>query len=229
MDSRALQKLSYGMYAVTSGKDAKCNGQIANTVFQVTSHPPTLAVAINKQNFTHEHIKDSGVFAVSILSKTTPLKYVGDLGFRCGRTVDKFEGLSFKIGKTGTRVLLDHAVAYLEAEVVKEVDAGSHTIFIGRLVDAEVLGDEEPMTYAYYHEVKRGTTPKSAPTYSPRTTEKEVENKVKYRCTVCGYVYDPEQGDASSGIPAGTPFDNLPENWVCPLCGAPKDQFEPIE
>jgi flavin reductase (DIM6/NTAB) family NADH-FMN oxidoreductase RutF/rubredoxin len=229
MNSRALQKLSYGMYAVTSGKEAKCNGQIANTVFQVTAEPPTLAVAINKQNFTHEHIKDSGVFAVSVLSKNTPLKFIGNLGFRCGRTVDKFEGLTFKIGKTGTRIILDHTVAYLEAEVTKEVDAGSHTIFIGQLVNAEVLDEDEPMTYAYYHEVKRGTTPKSAPTYSSTTPMKEVEKTMKYRCVLCGYIYDPEQGDPSQGVAAGTPFDKLPENWVCPVCGAPKEQFEKVD
>ncbi len=229
MDTNALRMLSYGMYVVTSGKEAKCNGQIANTVFQVTSHPPTLAVTINKQNFTHEHIRNSRVFAVSVLSKSATLKFIGDFGFRCGRTVDKFEGLNFKIGKTGTRVVLDYTVAYLEAEVVKEVDAGSHTVFIGNLVNSEVLSEEEPMTYAYYHEIIRGATPKSAPTYSQTTKEEEVSRNMKYRCTICSYVYDPEKGDSGSGIAVGTPFDKLPGSWVCPLCGAPKEQFEKIE
>ncbi len=229
MDQRALHKLSYGVYIVTSGKEDKCNGQIANVVFQVTSQPPTIAVAINKQNFTHEHIKNSNVFAVSVLSKNTPLQLIGNFGFRCGRDADKFEGVKFKNGKTGTRVVLDHAIAYLEAEVIKEVDAGSHTIFIGNVVDAQVLNDEEPMTYAYYHEVKRGATPKTAPTYSVKAEPEEVKIEMKYRCTVCGYIYDPEKGDPDSGIPAGTPFEKLPDSWVCPLCGATKEQFEKEE
>ena len=229
MDNKALLKLSYGMYVVTSGTEAKCNGQIANTVFQVTSQPPTIAVAINKRNFTHEHIKNSNIFSVSVLSKNTPLRLIGDFGFRCGRDVDKFEGLKFKTGRTGTRIVLDHAIAYLEAEVIKEVDLGSHTIFIGNVVDAQILNDEEPMTYAYYQDVKRGTTPKTAPTYSTTTKPEDIKRQMKYRCTVCGYVYDPEKGDSDSGIPPGTPFEKLPDSWVCPLCGATKDQFEKEE
>ena len=229
MDIRALNKLSYGMYIVTSGREAKCNGQVANTVFQVASQPPTIAVAINKQNYTHELIKNTGVFAASVLSKNCSLKLIGDFGFRCGRGIDKFEGINFKIGKTGPRIVLDYSVAYLEAEVIREVDAGSHTIFIGKVVDAEVISEEEPMTYAYYHEIKGGTTPKSAPTYSLSSRTTEIKKNVRFKCKICGYVYDPEKGDSSSGIEPSTPFEKLPENWVCPICGATKEQFEKAE
>ena len=228
MDLEALHKISYGVYIVTSGKD-RCNGQIANTVFQVTSQPETLTVCINKQNFTHELIKQTNVFAVSVLSKNAPLKLIGGFGFRCGRDVDKFEGVNFKIGKTGTRIVLDDSIAYMETEVTKEVDAGTHTLFIGKVVDAEILNSEEPMTYAYYRETNRGTTPSSAPTYLKTETAQEGKRMDKYRCTVCGYIYDPENGDPDSGVKPETSFEELPESWVCPICGATKDQFEKVE
>jgi len=165
MNRKALHKISYGLYVVTSGKGENCNGQICNTVFQVTSEPIKIAVSINKQNFTHEFVTESRVFGVSVLSKNTPLKFIGRFGFKCGRDIDKFEGINYKVGKTGARIVLDHSVAYLEAEVIKEVDADTHTIFIGKVVNAEILADEEPMTYTYYHKIKRGATPKAAPTY----------------------------------------------------------------
>jgi len=228
MKIEALHKISYGLYIVTSGKSGKSNGQIANTVFQATSEPPTIAVCINKKNFTYEFIRESGFFAVSVLSKGTPLGFIGRFGFRSGRDVDKFKGVNYKVGSTGVPIVLDHAIAYLEAEVIKEIDGSTHTIFIGKVVDAEILSDEEPLTYAYYHEIKRGVTPETAPTYIKE--EKEGGEKMaKYRCIVCGYIYDPENGDPESGIPPETPFEELPDDWICPICGAAKDQFEKAE
>lgn len=226
MDSKALHKISYGLYVVTSGKENKCNGQIANTLFQITSQPETIAVSINKNNYTHSLIKATNLFAVSVLSKDAPLKFIGSFGFRCGRDADKFEGIKFKIGKTGTRIVLDYTIAYLEAEVIKEVDAGTHTLFIGKIVDAQVLSEDDPMTYAFYHEIKRGITPRSAPTYSTSERQEERRNMMKYRCKICGYIYDPEKGDTGSGIEPGVPFEQLPETWICPICGATKDNFE---
>ena len=228
MNRKALHKISYGLYVVTSGKEGNCNGQIVNTVIQVTSEPATIAVSINKQNFTHGFIRKSGVFVVSILSKNTPLKFIGHFGFRSGRDVDKFEGINYKTGKTGAPIVLDNTVAHIEAKVIKEADAGTHTVFIGEVVDAEILTDEEPMTYAYYHLIKRGATPKTAPTYL-KEEDKESDKMDKYRCIVCGYIYAPEEGDPEAGIEPGTPFEELPDDWVCPLCGATKDQFEKVE
>lgn len=226
LDSKALHKISYGLYVVTSGKENKCNGQIANTLFQITSQPETIAVSINKNNYTHSLIKATNLFAVSVLSKDAPLKFIGSFGFRCGRDADKFEGIKFKIGKTGTRIVLDYTIAYLEAEVIKEVDAGTHTLFIGKIVDAQVLSEDDPITYAFYHEIKRGITPRSAPTYSTSERQEERRNMMKYRCKICGYIYDPEKGDTGSGIEPGVPFEQLPETWICPICGATKDNFE---
>ena len=165
MDLKALYKLGYGLYIVTSIKGNRLNGQIANTVFQITSEPPTIAVSINKNNLTHEFIKESKVFAVSILAQDTPLSFIGNFGFKSGRDVDKLKGISYKTGEAGAPIVTDNALAYLEARVKKEVDVGTHTIFIGEIAGAEVIKEGEPMTYAYYHQVKRGTTPKTAPSY----------------------------------------------------------------
>jgi rubredoxin len=112
--------------------------------------------------------------------------------------------------------------------VIKEFDGGTHTIFIGEVVDAEILTDEEPMTYAYYHKIKKGATPQTAPTYIKEENRRGSE-MAKYRCVICGYIYDPEGGDTEYGIPPGTPFEELPDDWVCPICGATKDQFERVK
>jgi len=227
MNLKALYKLGYGLYIISSRKGDRVNGQIANTVFQITSEPPTIAVSINKNNLTHEFIKESKVLAVSVISQDTPLSFIGHFGFKSGRDIDKLEGISYKTGEAQAPVVTENALAYLEARVIQEVDVGTHTIFIGELVGADVLKEGEPMTYAYYHQVKRGTTPKTAPSYIEE--KKEVLKMTKYRCTVCGYVYDPELGDPDGGIKPGTPFEEIPDDWVCPVCGAAKSEFEKEE
>jgi len=224
---KALHKLGYGLYIVSSRKGDRLNGQIANTVFQITSEPPTIAVSINKNNLTHEFITASKVLAVSVLSQDTPLTFIGRFGFKSGRDIDKLKEINYKIGETGAPVVTEHTLAYLEVKVDKEVDAGTHTIFIGKLVGAEVITEGEPMTYAYYHQVKRGTTPKTAPSYIEE--KKEAAKMAKYKCRVCSYIYDPELGDPDGGIKPGTPFEKLPDDWVCPVCGAAKSEFERIE
>jgi ferric-chelate reductase [NAD(P)H] len=165
MNLKALHRLSYGLYIVGSRRGDRFNAQIANTVFQVASEPPIIAVSINKNNLTHQFIQESRVFTASVLCKATPLSFIGRFGFRSGRDIDKLSGINYKVGETKAPVVLDNAVAYLEARLVKEVDVGTHTIFIGELVAADILSEEECMTYEYYHQVKRGTTPKAAPVY----------------------------------------------------------------
>lgn len=229
MDLKGLYKISYGVYVITSGDDNKCNGQIANSVMQVSSQPPIIAVSINKQNFTHELIKQSGVYAVSVLSRDAPLSFIGNFGFKCGRDFNKFAGITYKVGETGARIVLDHAVAYFEAKVVDEIDAKTHTIFVGTVVDSKVMSEAQQMTYDFYHQIKRGATPQSAPTFAvaeKKEESKEVKDDTKYACRVCGYVYDPALGDPEAGIAPGTLFDELPEGWVCPICRASKSQFD---
>jgi flavin reductase (DIM6/NTAB) family NADH-FMN oxidoreductase RutF/rubredoxin len=228
MNTKALYNLSYGLYVVASEKQGKLNAQIANTVIQVTSEPPAIAVCINKQNLTHEFISESKVFTASILSQDTPLSFIGHFGFKSGREIDKLKDVNYKLGETKAPIVLDHSLAYLEAKVINQVDVGTHTIFVGEVVGADVLNEGEPMTYAYYHQVKRGTTPKTAPSYIEERKEK-VSKMAKYVCTVCGYIYDPELGDPDGGIKPGTPFEEIPDDWVCPVCGASKDQFEKVK
>jgi flavin reductase (DIM6/NTAB) family NADH-FMN oxidoreductase RutF/rubredoxin len=227
MNTKALYDISYGLYVIASKKGDKFNGQIANTVIQVCSEPVKITVAINKNNYTHEFITDSKAFTVSILSKDTPLSFIGNFGFKSGRDVDKFKTTNYKLTDNKLPVVTDNALSYLEARVINAVDVGTHTLFIGELIGAEVLKAGEPMTYAYYHQVKRGTTPKSAPSYIEEKKE-EKSNMAKYKCTVCGYIYDPAVGDPDGGIKPGTPFEEIPDSWVCPVCGASKDQFEKI-
>ena len=228
MNPKALHKLGYGMYVIGSRKGDRLNGQIANTVFQITSEPPTIAVSINKGNLTHEFIKESRVFAVSVLRQDTPLSFIGHFGFKSGRDISKLEGISYKIGETRAPVVIDNAVAYLEIKVTQEVNVGTHTIFIGEVVTADVISEAVGMTYDYYHQVKRGTTPKTAPSYVEERKE-TVSKMAKYKCTVCGYLYDPELGDPDGDIKPGTPFEELPDDWVCPVCGAAKSEFERMD
>ena len=225
MDPKALYNISYGLYVITSKKGEQINGQTANALIQVTAEPPAIAIGLNKKNLTNEFIKESKVFAVSILSQDTPLNFIGQFGFKSGREVNKFDQVNYKLGKTGAPVVLDNTLACLEVKVTKEMDVGTHTVFVGEVVESEVLKDGEPMTYAYYHQVKRGTTPKTAPTYRK---EERKPAAVKYQCTICGYTYDPEKGDPDGGIAPGTPFEGVPDNWTCPVCGASKDQFEKV-
>lgn len=246
MNPKVLYKISYGVYIVSSKLDSdgntKFNGQIANTVFQTTAEPQTIAVCINKQNLTYEFIQKSKIFSVSILSQEAPIQLIGQFGFKSGREIDKFKGVNYKTVITGAPLVLDNTVGYLEAEVVNTLDIGTHTLFIGKIVGGEVVSDEEPMTYAYYHLVKQGKSPKTAPTYIEEKGEMEKGksaikkdefskgvNMQKYKCTVCGYIYDPEKGDPDSGIKPGTPFEKVPNDWVCPICGAGKEVFEEIK
>jgi ferric-chelate reductase [NAD(P)H] len=165
LNLKALFHLSYGLYVVTSHLDGKPNGQIANTFFQVTAEPPRLAVCINKENMTHECIQKSGVFAVSILEQDTPFPFIGNFGFKSGKDANKFENVSYITGVTGVPIVTEHALSYMEVKVIGTMDAGTHTLFVGDLVDCRVLKEGTPLTYKYYHEVIKGKTPKKATTY----------------------------------------------------------------
>lgn len=166
MNPKVLHKISYGLYVVCSKNEDKINGQIANAIFQVTAEPKTIAVSINKQNLTHEFIKKSKVFSVSILSENTPMKFIGTFGFKSGRDINKFIDVKYKFGKTKTPIILDNTLAYFEVKTKNKIDIGTHTIFIGKVEDGEILTEGNPLTYEFYHKVKGGFSPKTAPTYS---------------------------------------------------------------
>jgi flavin reductase (DIM6/NTAB) family NADH-FMN oxidoreductase RutF/rubredoxin len=230
MNMRAVQKMCYGVYIVSSKKDDKINGQIANAAFQITSEPATVAISINKQNLTHEYIEASKVFTISILSMEAPMTLIGNFGFKSGRDFDKFKDVQYRKGVTGAPIVLEQTVAFMECEVLSSTDVGTHTIFIGKIIECDSLSDAEPMTYAYYHQIKGGKSPKTAPTYVKDETEVvKTTSSGKYKCKICGYVYDPAKGDPDGGIKPGTSFEELPDTWTCPICNAPKSEFEKEE
>jgi len=234
LDLESLFKLSYGMCIVSSKKGNRFNGCIVNTVFQLTPEPPMIAVSVNKQNLTHEYITDSKVFTVSILAEGTPLEFIGRFGFRTGRDIDKFQEVNYKVGVTGGLIVLDNTVGFIEVEVTESIDIETHTLFIGKITACQIIDEgKTPMTYAYYRDVKHGRTPRTAATYiEKKPKEKSVQgakNMKKYKCLMCGYIYDPDVGDTENDVEAGTAFEDLPDDWVCPECGAGKDEFEPIE
>ena len=226
MNNKALYTISYGLYIVAARKGDKLNGQIANTVIQVCSEPVKIAVTLNKGNLTHDMVSETKTFTASVLSTEAPLSFIGTFGFKSGRDIDKFKGITYKMTANNLPVVQDNAVAYLEARVINQIDLGTHTMFIGELTDADVIKEGEPMTYAYYQQVKRGTTPKSAPSYIEK--KEDVATMSKYKCNICGYIYDPALGDADSGIQPGTPFESIPDGWTCPICGASKSEFKKI-
>ncbi len=233
LDLETLFKLTYGMFIVSSKKDGRNNGCIVNTVFQIVPEPPMIAVSVNKQCLTHEYITSSKVFSVSIISQDAPMSFIGRFGFNSGKDTDKFEDVQYEAGRTGAPIILDNTVGFLEAEVAERIDIITHTLFIAKIVSCRSLNDKEPMTYAYYRHIKRGKTPKTAATYikaEPKKALKEgIKKMQKYECTLCGYIYDPAVGDPENGAEPGTAFEDLPGDWVCPKCGAGKDEFEPVE
>ncbi|MBP6915165.1 MAG: flavin reductase [Smithellaceae bacterium] len=228
MNKTAFHKISYGLYIITSGQDGKFNGQIANSLFQVTSNPPTVAVSINKENYTHELITASRKFVVSVLSQDTPMTFIGLFGFKSGRSVDKLKDIKTKTGVTGIPIVLDNVLSFIEAEVENEMSCGTHTIFFAKAVEADIIGEGEPLTYAYYQSVKGGKSSQNAPTYIQDEPKAKTTSKVsaRYVCSICGYIYDPEKGDPDGGIAPGTAFEDIPDSWTCPICGAEKAKFE---
>ena len=229
MDTNLLHNISYGMYIVCANDADKLNGQVVNTLFQITSAPVTVAVSINKNNLTHGFIRSSKRFSASILLEEAPLAFIGTFGFKSGRDTDKFKDVRYKKLASGSPVVLDYCLGYLEAEVKCEFDCGTHTVFLGEIKESEMIKSGRPMTYDYYHQVKRGTTPASAPTFIQGEEKTAKTAARKYRCTICNYVYDPELGDPDSGIPAGTAFEQIPDDWRCPVCGVTKAKFVPLD
>ncbi len=199
-DMTALFRIGYGLYVVTSHDGAKDNGLIVNTVSQVTSTPNRVAVCINKQNYSHHIIKQTGVMNVNCLSVDAPFAVFEDFGFRSGRTVDKFEGMETMRSENGLIVLPRYVNAFLSLKVDQYLDLDTHGMFICSVTEARVLSDRDTMTYTYYQD---NVKPK------PQT-----EGKKGWVCKVCGYVYEGEE---------------LPDDIVCPLCKHGAADFEKIQ
>jgi flavin reductase (DIM6/NTAB) family NADH-FMN oxidoreductase RutF/rubredoxin len=227
----ALFKVSYGLYIVSSGDSSAGNAFICNSVFQVTAKPAQFAACCNKDNHTAEIIKKYKAFAISVLHQNAKAEIIGRFGYKSGRDTNKLQGMDIRYGTSGVPFILNESVAIIECRLVQTFDAGTHLIFIGEVLNAELLSDElTPMTYEYYRTVRKGVAPANAPTYIDKQASSDNKQNVwkKYKCPACGYIYDEEKGDEANGIKAGTKFENLPAGWVCPVCGTPKDDFYEI-
>ena len=225
LDLKALFTLNYGLYIVSSiSKEGKINGLIANSVAQVTAEPVRVAVTLNKESLTHEFIEQTGLICVQPLTEKANLIFIGNFGFRTGRNYDKFAKIAYRLNEEGLPIVTENTASYLILRVNNKLDLDTHTMFICSLEEAEILETNcPPMTYEFYHQEMKGKTPKGAVTYQKE--ENKGGKKMKYICNVCGYVYDEEIGDPEHGIPAGTAWKDVKEDWVCPVCGVGKDQF----
>lgn len=246
MRLKAFHKLSYGVYIVATEYQGKKAGYIANTAFQVTAEPEQLAISCHKKNQTTQAILNSGIFSLSVLKQELDMKIIGNFGFMSSSDLDKFKGVNTMTSRTGAPIILDSSVAWFDCRVVKSVDVGTHYLIIGEVVDAEELSDEDPLTYKYYREHYKMLSPKNSPTFIDRSVLEEEkalpEQQVKaqeeehehifdgkkYVCVICGYTYDPEEGEPPIGIPPGTPFADLPSDYRCPVCNASKEYFQEV-
>lgn len=165
MDLSAFFKMSYGLYVVSAEADGRRAGCVVNTAVQVTSQPPRVSVAVNKENVTAGVIEAAGAFTVTVLDKTADMPYIGNFGFRSSDIYDKFEKYGCETSAVGSPYSPEHVCALLACRLVDTVDVGTHLLFIGEVVDAQVLSDEEPLTYSYYHAVLKGKTPPKASSY----------------------------------------------------------------
>lgn len=199
-NNSAMFQLSYGLFVLSAKEGDKSNGCIVNTVQQVTSSPNRILVAVNKGNYTHDMIVNTGVFNVSILSEDVVFDTFQHFGFQSGRDVNKMEGFSdYQIAENGIFYLTKGANAYLCAKVFQTIDLGTHTLFLADVTDGDLLNNTASVTYTYYHK-----------NIKPQPKETKTSG---WRCKICGYVYEGEE---------------LPEDFVCPLCKHGAEDFEKI-
>lgn len=203
MDKKALYQLTYGVFLLSTKAGEKVNGCITNTCIQVANSPTRVAISVLNTNYTCDLIKESGIFALSLLDNTCTFQTIKHFGFQSGRDVDKFDGLTLPTDVNGVPYLAWQTTAVISCKVLESTDLGSHTLFIAEVVDAKLLNDNAPLTYADY---QANVKPK------PQEVKKE-KKIVGWRCKICNYVYEGSE---------------LPADFTCPLCGHDKDDFEPI-
>lgn len=203
MDTNALFKLSYGLYVLTASHGGRDNGCIINTASQVTAVPELLSVCVNKTNLTHDMISESGKLTLSVISEAADFELFRHFGFQSGRDTDKFAGYSaVRRAPNGTLYVTDGVNSYVSMTVDRSVDLGTHTMFIGEVTDAEIIDDTPSATYQYYFDHIK-----------PKSENKSASQTV-WRCKICGYEYVGEE---------------LPEDYICPLCKHPASDFEKVE
>lgn len=203
MNKKAMYQLTYGLFVLTAQMNGKDSGCIINTAGQVTSVPNRISITVNKDNFTHDLVKESGKFNISILSEKASFDTFQHFGFQSGRTVDKFAGYSAcRRSENALYYITEGTNAYISATVEQTIDLGSHTMFIAAVDDMELLASDPSASYAYYQA-----------NIKPKPEEKAASGKTVWRCTVCGYIYEGEE---------------LPADFVCPLCKHPASDFEKV-
>ena len=205
MNEKAMYKLSYGLFVLTAKDADRDNGCIINTAIQAASSPNQLSICVNKSNLTHDMILKTGEFTVSVLNQNASFEVFKHFGFRSGRDVNKFDGYEHcERGSNGIYYVTEGTNAYISVKVNKTEDLGSHTMFVGEITDMEVLNDVPSVTYEYYH---NNIKPK------PQAVGVTAKGQTVWRCTICGYEYVGEE---------------LPEDFICPLCKHPASDFEKI-
>ncbi len=214
INQNAFRDMSYGVYVVSTLDGTRPTGCVANSAMQITAEPATIAVSINHDNYTNSCIEKTGKFAISILSEESEPGLIGTFGFQSGKDINKFDGVE-SVVKEGISVVAD-ACGYVVCKVINKMETATHTVFLGEVIDADVLNKENAMTYAYYHKVVKGKSPKNAPTYIAEETE-EVK-AAKWVCGICGYEYD-----------GSVPFEEVSEDFTCPLCKQPKSVFKKVD
>lgn len=207
MDNKAFFKLSYGLYVVSSNCDSKDSACIANTFVQVTSDPARVCITLNKNNYTTKLIENSCVYNVGVLLDDVDMDIIKRFGFQSGKDVDKFDGIDYETDCQNVKQITNGIAASFSVKVISMTDVGTHIMFVGDVVDCKVLDESEVLTYANYHSKKNGTTPKNASSYQEDTS------KHGWKCSVCGFVLEQ---------------DELPEDYVCPVCKQPSSVFEKI-
>ena len=213
MDKKVLRNLSYGVYVVTSKDKDRNIGCVANSIMQVTSNPSVIALSINHDNYTNKIIKETNIFGVSILKERADANIIGTFGFKSSKDTDKFNNIDYK-EILGIPVLKD-TCGYMICKVIDTMETSTHTIFLGQVIESGDYTSENAMTYKYYHEYLKGSSPKNAPTYEEKSIiSADKDNKTKkWKCSICGYIYE---------------GDELPDGFVCPICGVGKEKFELI-
>lgn len=215
-EKESMFSVGYGLYVLTTKDGTKDNGCIINTVQQVTSEPNRISVTVNKQNYSTSIVSKTGVFNISVLTEETPFSLFQNFGFQSGKDVDKFKDYTnVKRGANGVRYLEEYTNTYLSGKVVQQLDLGSHIMFIADVTDGVKLSDKPTVTYDYY---QKNIKPKAK---KPKESAGDI-----WVCKICGWTYDESKGMPEQGIPAGTKFEDLPEDFFCPLCKHPKSDFE---
>jgi len=242
MNYRAFHKLSYGLYIIATEHEGVKAGYIANTAFQITSNPSKVAISSHKDNFSTQKIIDSKKFSISVLKKEVETSLIGKFGFMSGEDMDKFQGVKTITAVSGAPIVVDSCAAWFDCKVLETLDVGSHILIIGEVLDSDLISTDDVLTYDYYRRKYKMLSPQNSPTYidreklgdepEPEPEEEVVQEKTSstssdaiFICTICGFHYDPEEGDPTIGIPPGTPFEDLPDDYKCPICNAGKDYF----